>query len=185
MATEYATFGGGCFWCTEAVFQELHGVAAVESGYAGGQVANPSYEQICTGKTGHAEVIRISFDPERISFSTLLEVFFATHDPTQRNRQGADIGTQYRSVVFPHSEEQRIEAERVKSALIEEGIPVVTTIEPLTAYYPAENYHQDYFARNPVQPYCLATIPPKLRKLRTKYAHLCGSDEPSSRKAAG
>lgn len=170
---ETALFGGGCFWCTEAVFLALEGVTRVESGYCGGNRPNPSYEQICSGATGHAEVVRIEFDPERIGFSELLEVFFATHDPTTLNRQGNDVGSQYRSVIFCQSEQQRqaalevvrgLEAARVFAA------PIVTEIAAAAPYWPAEPYHQNYFARNPQQPYCAALIPPKLAKLRQYFS---------------
>lgn len=171
--TAQATFGGGCFWCTEAVFERLAGVHSVESGYAGGSAPDPTYEQVCNGNTGHAEVIRINFDPSIISFDDLLEVFFATHDPTTLNRQGNDRGTQYRSVVFYHDEGQRESAEACIRKLTEEGEyadPIVTEISPLTNYFPAENYHQDFYRLNPAQPYCSAVIPPKLAKLQKRFA---------------
>ncbi|MEM7783979.1 MAG: peptide-methionine (S)-S-oxide reductase MsrA [Planctomycetota bacterium] len=164
-----ATFGGGCFWCTEAVFQELAGVQSVESGYMGGNVDNPTYKQVCTGLTGHAEVIQIKYDPEVVSFDVLLQVFWKTHDPTTLNRQGNDVGTQYRSVVFYHDDEQKELATKYKNKLNEEKAfanPVVTEISPASTYYPAEDYHQNYFANNPNQPYCRALIPPKLEKLK-------------------
>jgi peptide-methionine (S)-S-oxide reductase len=173
VAHEIATFGGGCFWCTEAVFVELRGVEKVESGYAGGEVANPSYEAVCTGRTGHAEVIQITFDPAVIGYRDLLEVFFATHDPTTLNRQGADVGTQYRSVIFYHSPEQQAAAEAMIAELNASGefaSPIVTQVVPYTNYYPAEDYHQNYYAEHPTQPYCSAVIPPKLAKLRQKFA---------------
>lgn len=173
MAHEIATFGGGCFWCTEAVFLELRGVEKVESGYAGGEVANPSYQAVCTGTTGHAEVIQITFDPATISFQDLLEVFFATHDPTTLNRQGADVGTQYRSVIFYHSPEQQAAAEAKIAELNASGefaSPIVTQVVPYDNYYSAEDYHQNYYAEHPTQPYCSAVIPPKLAKLRQKFA---------------
>ena len=165
MAEEVATLAGGCFWCTEAVYQNLKGVKTVESGYIGGTMPNPTYEQVCSGDTGHAEAIRITFDPDVISYGDLLDIFFATHDPTTLNRQGNDIGTQYRSAIFPHSAEQEQEAragiERAQSA------PVVTAIEPQAPWYPAEDYHQKYWDRVGDQnPYCMAVIPPKLAKLR-------------------
>lgn len=169
MAVEITTLGGGCFWCIEAVFKEAPGVLAVESGYAGGTRPNPTYDQVCSGATGHAEVIRVTFNPAMITYRRLLEIFFAVHDPTQLNRQGADVGTQYRSVIFYHSSDQRDIAETLITELREDGIPVVTEVTPVTNYYPAEEYHQDYFARNPLQPYCLATIPPKLKKLRERF----------------
>ncbi|MHA2378077.1 MAG: peptide-methionine (S)-S-oxide reductase MsrA [Candidatus Thorarchaeota archaeon] len=164
---ELATFGAGCFWCVEAVFQQLKGVVSVISGYAGGQVQNPTYEQVCTGKTGHAEVCQIQYDPEQISYEELLEVFFNTHDPTTLNRQGNDIGTQYRSVIFYHNEEQREAAERAKAELDATGEwknPIVTEITPLQELFRAEDYHQDYYQRNPNQRYCQLVIRPKLDK---------------------
>lgn len=167
--TELATLGGGCFWCVEAVFEELDGVISAESGYAGGSVANPTYEQVCTGTTGHAEVCQIRYDPARISFTDILEVFWKTHDPTTLNRQGNDFGTQYRSVIFCHNDEQKAVAERLKRELDASGAwkqPLVTQIEPLTKFYPAEEYHQDYYRRNPAQGYCAFVIQPKLEKFR-------------------
>jgi peptide-methionine (S)-S-oxide reductase len=164
---ELVTFGSGCFWCTEAVFQQLKGVETVVSGYSGGHVENPSYEQVTTGRTGHAEVCQIQFDPEQISFEDILEVFFSTHDPTTLNRQGNDVGTQYRSAIFYHSEEQRETAERVKAELDKSGTwknPIVTEIVPFEKFYPAEDYHQNYFRNNPNQGYCRMVIAPKLDK---------------------
>ncbi len=164
---ETTTFGSGCFWCTEAVFQQLKGVSSVVSGYSGGQVKNPSYEQVTTGRTGHAEVCQIQFDTEQISFEDLLEVFFNTHDPTTLNRQGNDIGTQYRSVIFYHTEEQRNTAERVKSEIEKSGTwknPIVTEIVPFDAFYPAEDYHQNFYRNNPTHGYCRAVISPKVNK---------------------
>jgi peptide-methionine (S)-S-oxide reductase len=175
---EVAVFGGGCFWCTEAVFEELRGVTSVVSGYAGGELKNPTYEQVCGGRTGHAEVIRIEFDPEQITFRDLLTVFFATHDPTTLNRQGNDIGTQYRSAIFYDSDEQKREAENFIKQLDEAttfGKPIVTTLEPLTDFYEAEKYHQKYYASNPYQPYCQVMIPPKLNKLNKQFAELIKS----------
>jgi peptide-methionine (S)-S-oxide reductase len=175
---EVAVFGGGCFWCTEAVFDELRGVISVVSGYAGGSTKNPSYEQVCSGGTGHAEVIRIEFDPSQIAFKDLLTVFFATHDPTTPNRQGNDVGTQYRSTVLYANEEQQREAKGLIKELNESkafGKPVVTTVEPLGEFYPAEEYHQKYFANNPYQPYCQFTIPPKLHKLHKQFSELLKS----------
>ncbi len=166
---ETATFGSGCFWCTEAVFQQLKGVSSVVSGYSGGHVENPSYEQVCTGRTGHAEVCQIQFDPEQIPFEELLDVFFNTHDPTTLNRQGNDVGTQYRSVIFYHSERQKQIAERVKAELDKKGAwknPIVTEIVPFEKLYPAENYHQNYFRNNPNQGYCRLVISPKLDKFQ-------------------
>lgn len=162
-----ATLGGGCFWCVEAVFQRLPGVSSVVSGYAGGATRNPTYESVCGGRTGHAEVIQITFDPAVISFAELLEVFWLVHDPTTLNRQGADVGTQYRSIVLHHDDAQRETAEASRAALEAAiGRPVVTEIAPLTDFYPAEDYHQEFYQRNPAQPYCQATIPPKLKKLQ-------------------
>ncbi len=166
---EEATFGAGCFWCVEAVFQRIEGVLSVQAGYAGGTVANPTYEQVCTGTTGHAESVRIVFDPAKVSYRHLLEVFWACHDPTTLNRQGADEGTQYRSVIFYHNDAQKKEAEDSKAAVQKElSEPIVTAIEPLRNFYPAENYHQDYFNKNPNAPYCSLVISPKLRKLHLK-----------------
>jgi len=172
MAEEIATLAGGCFWCTEAVFKDLGGVASVESGYVGGHVANPTYKQVCGGDTGHAEAIRIAFDPDVIAYDDLLDIFFHTHDPTQLNRQGNDVGTQYRSAIFPHSPEQEAAARAaIGRAQGEWPTPIVTTIEPLGTWYPAEDYHQDYWEREGSRnPYCLAVIPPKLQKLRKGYA---------------
>ena len=168
MAEEVATLAGGCFWCTEAVYQNLKGVKTVESGYIGGTVPDPTYEQVCSGNTGHAEAIRITFDPDVISYGDLLDIFFATHDPTTLNRQGNDIGTQYRSAIFPHSAEQEQEARAgIERAQADQSAPVVTAIEPQAPWYPAEDYHQKYWDRVGDQnPYCMAVIPPKLAKLR-------------------
>ncbi len=166
---ETATLGSGCFWCTEAVFQQLKGVSSVVSGYSGGHIDNPSYEQVSTGRTGHAEVCQIQFDPDQISYEALLEVFFDTHDPTTLNRQGNDIGTQYRSVIFYHSEKQRETAERVKLELDKSGTwknPIVTEIVPFKKFYPAEDYHQNYYRNNPNQGYCRVVIAPKLSKFQ-------------------
>ena len=171
MAQEQAILAGGCFWCTEAVFKDLTGVAGVESGYIGGRVDNPTYRQVCGGDTGHAEAIRITFDKDQLSYDDLLDIFFATHDPTQLNRQGNDVGTQYRSAIFPQDDEQ----ERKARAAIErndedQGGRIVTTIEPKGEWYPAEDYHQDYWAgEGQRNPYCLAVIPPKLQKLRKSF----------------
>jgi peptide-methionine (S)-S-oxide reductase len=167
-----ATLAGGCFWCLEAVFQQLKGVERVESGYAGGQRPNPTYEQVCSGTTGHAEVVQITFDPAVIAFRDLLEIFFVIHDPTTLNRQGADVGTQYRSAVFYHTPEQQAEATRVVRELEASHVwdaPIVTEIVPLERFYPAEEYHHDYFRRNPGQGYCRAVIAPKVAKLRSHY----------------
>lgn len=163
-----ATFANGCFWCTEAVFQRLKGVQGVQSGYAGGHVDRPSYEQVCSGKTGHAEAIQIKFDPSQITFDELLEVFWKTHDPTTLNRQGNDVGTQYRSAIFYHNEDQRKTAEEYKKKLDAEKIwpdPIVTEISPFTNFFPAEDYHRDYYNRNGFQPYCVFNIRPKIQKL--------------------
>jgi len=162
-----ATFGSGCFWCTEAIFERVKGVHKVISGYAGGTTENPSYEQVCTGKTGHAEVCQIIFDPSVVSFADLLKIFWKTHDPTTLNRQGADEGTQYRSVIFYHSDEQKKLAEHYKLELDKSGSwkdPIVTEISPFTKFYPAEAYHQNYFANNPTQGYCSFVIAPKVEK---------------------
>jgi peptide-methionine (S)-S-oxide reductase len=167
--TELATMGGGCFWCTEAVLERLPGVKKVISGYAGGKVANPTYEEICTGTTGHAEVIQVEFDPAVVTYDKLLEVFFEAHDPTTLNRQGADEGTQYRSVIFYHNEEQHKAAGRAKLAAQSFWPdPIVTEIAPLPKFYPAEGYHQDYFRKNPNQGYCTFVIKPKMKKLEAK-----------------
>jgi peptide-methionine (S)-S-oxide reductase len=166
---ELATFGAGCFWCVEAIFQQLDGVLSVESGYSGGHVVNPTYEQVCDKTTGHAEVCQIRFDPDKISFDELLEVFWKTHDPTTLNRQGADVGPQYRSAVFYHNDQQRTLAERYKRELNEKGVyaaPVVTEISPYTQFYPAENHHQNYYRSNPYQGYCRLVIQPKVEKFR-------------------
>lgn len=178
MTDAVATFAGGCFWCTEAVFQSLAGVKSVESGYIGGSVANPSYEQVCSGTTGHAEAIRISFDPAVIGYADLLDVFFATHDPTQLNRQGNDIGTQYRSAIFPHDDDQRAAAQAaIARAAGDWPAPIVTTIEPLATWYPAEDYHQQYWnGAGQRNGYCLAVIPPKLAKLRKGFAERLRAD---------
>jgi peptide-methionine (S)-S-oxide reductase len=172
MTTELATLAGGCFWCLEAAFQQLRGVTSVTSGYAGGHVPNPSYEAVCTGATGHAEVVQVGFDPALISFGDLLDVFFTIHDPTTLNRQGGDVGTQYRSAIFYHDDEQRRAAEHAVAELEAAHVwddPIVTEIVPLTAFYPAEDYHREYFRRNPNQPYCRAVVAPKVAKLRSKY----------------
>ena len=168
-----ATFGGGCFWCTEAVFLKLKGVQSVVSGYSGGSVKNPSYEEVCTGTTGHAEAIQVTFDPALIKYDELLEVFWKTHDPTTLNRQGNDVGTQYRSAIFYHNDEQKRLAEHYKQKLDASGLfpaPIVTEIVPFTQFYRAEEYHQDFFARNPYQPYCNAVIPAKLDKLKKLFS---------------
>lgn len=174
-----ATFGGGCFWCLEAVFEQLDGVERVVSGYAGGGPANPSYEDVCSGATGHAEVVEVDFDPDRISYPQLLEVFFASHDPTTLNRQGADVGTQYRSVIFVHDHEQRLQAELVISELgrsrVFEGA-IVTQVAEAPSFYPAEAYHQGYFRNNPGQGYCAYVVAPKAAATRRKFASLIKPD---------
>jgi len=172
MKREVATLAGGCFWCLEAVFDQLDGVEDVVSGYTGGHVPNPSYKHVCTGETGHAEVIHITFDPDVVSYRDLLRVFFTIHDPTTLNRQGGDVGTQYRSAIFTHSEEQEQTAEDVIAELNDAGIwdePIVTEVAPFEVFYPAEEYHQEYFARNPNQPYCQIVIAPKVAKFRKEY----------------
>jgi peptide-methionine (S)-S-oxide reductase len=169
---EVTTLGGGCFWCLEAVYDELKGVEDVVSGYAGGNVANPSYEQVCTGTTGHAEVTQITFNPDVISFKQILDVFFTIHDPTTLNRQGHDVGTQYRSVIFYHTPEQQATAEQTIKELEAAKLwdhPIVTQVEPLTAFYPAEDYHQEYFVHNPYAGYCQAVVAPKVAKARKAF----------------
>lgn len=173
---QQAVFGGGCFWCVEAVFLQLLGVEKVVSGYAGGLTVNPTYEQICEGDTQHAEVIQIHFDESQISFSQLLDVFFATHDPTTLNRQGNDVGTQYRSVIYYQNELQQQEAQQCIDELKAEGLNIVTELSPMPSFYPAEDYHQNFFARNPNQGYCNFSIPPKLMKLRSKFQDLLKSE---------
>lgn len=171
-AEEIATLAGGCFWCLEAVFEELRGVERVVSGYAGGSVPNPSYELVCTGTTGHAEVVQVTFDPAVVSFAELLEVFFTIHDPTTLDRQGPDVGSQYRSAIFYESPDQKAVAERVISDLSAAGIwdaPIVTEVAPLSAFYPAEDYHQRYYERNANQPYCRAVVAPKVAKARATF----------------
>jgi len=169
---QQAIIGGGCFWCVEAVFLQLKGVERVVSGYAGGITQNPSYEQVCQGHSQHAEVILIDFDEQQISYSQLLNVFFTTHDPTTLNRQGNDIGTQYRSVIFYLNEEQKQQAEQIIQSLEDEGLNIVTELSPAPTFYPAEDYHQNFYARNPSQGYCNFSIPPKLSKLRAKFQDL-------------
>lgn len=171
--TETATLAAGCFWCVEAVFDDLKGVEDVVSGYAGGHTENPTYRQVCDGNTGHAEVAEIRFDPSVISFKDILRVFFSVHDPTTLNRQGNDIGTQYRSAIFYHNDEQKRDAEEVIKEITDEGVyddPIVTELVPLKKFWPAEDYHQEYFANNPNQPYCQAVVSPKVRKFRQKFA---------------
>lgn len=169
---EVATLAGGCFWCLEAVYDELRGVTDVLSGYAGGRTPRPSYEAVCSGTTGHAEVVQVTFDPEEVSYRELLEVFFTIHDPTTPDRQGNDVGTQYRSAVFYHSPEQKAVAEEVVAELEREGVwedPIVTEVVPFTEFYPAEAYHQEYFRRNPYAPYCQVVVAPKVSKFRRRY----------------
>ncbi len=169
---ETATLAGGCFWCLEAVYENLKGVLQVVSGYAGGRVPHPSYEAVCTGSTGHAEVVQVTFDTSLVSFRELLEVFFTIHDPTTPNRQGADVGSQYRSAVFYHSPEQKTATEAVIADLTAQQVwddPIVTEVAPLPAFYPAEEYHQHYFARNPTQGYCRAVVAPKVAKFRKHF----------------
>ena len=173
--TSIATLAGGCFWCLEAIFTELQGVQKVESGYSGGTVPDPSYDQVCTGKTGHAETIQITFDPSVITYPDLLRVFFTIHDPTTLNRQGGDVGTQYRSAIFYHSAEQKAAADSVIAEITKDGVwdkPIVTEVVPFEKFYKAENYHQDYYDRNPNQPYCKIVIAPKVAKFRAHYLEL-------------
>ncbi|MGQ9479871.1 peptide-methionine (S)-S-oxide reductase MsrA [Chloroflexus sp.] len=174
MPLETATLAGGCFWCLEAVYDQVSGVKDVVSGYTGGHVPNPTYRRVCDGNTGHAEAVQIQFDPEQISYRELLEIFFSIHDPTTLNRQGADAGTQYRSAIFYHSEEQRQVAGQLVRELTEQQVfrdPIVTQIVPATTFYPAEEYHQEYFARNPYQPYCQFVVAPKVAKFQKLFAH--------------
>ena len=176
--TEYATLAGGCFWCTEAVFKDVIGVQSVESGYIGGTTDNPDYRSVCSGATGHAEAIRVGFNPDQVSYADLLDIHFATHDPTQLNRQGNDVGTQYRSAIFPTDGEQLEEAKQaIKRAAADQPKPIVTTIEHADNWYPAEDYHQDYWeTEGRSNPYCLAVIPPKLQKLRKSFAERTRGD---------
>jgi peptide-methionine (S)-S-oxide reductase len=170
-----ATLAGGCFWCTEAIFKRLNGVHSVVAGYSGGTAKNPTYEQVCSGNTGHAEAIQIEFDPEQLAYKTLLDVFFHLHDPTTKNQQGADYGTQYRSVIFYHDEEQKTDAEQVIEEIERQNVyknPIVTEVVPFTKFYAAEDYHKDYFARNSSAPYCQVVIDPKIRKLLEEYKPL-------------
>jgi peptide-methionine (S)-S-oxide reductase len=170
---EIATLGGGCFWCLEAVYREVEGVLSVESGYMGGHLADPDYEAVCTGKTGHVEVVQVTFDPATIAYRDILEIFFAIHDPTTRDRQGNDAGPQYRSVVFYHDDAQRSTAKEVIRELEAETLwpsPIVTELRPATTFYRAENYHQEYFERNPQQPYCAYVVSPKVQKFRQEFA---------------
>jgi peptide-methionine (S)-S-oxide reductase len=174
-AREVTTLGGGCFWCLEAVYDELKGVEDVVSGYAGGSVANPTYDHVCSGMTGHAEVVQVTFDPSVISFDQILDVFFTIHDPTTPNRQGNDVGTQYRSAIFYHTPEQKAAAEKKITELTETKLwdkPIVTQIEPLSAFYPAEDYHQEYFVRNPYAGYCQVVVAPKVAKARSHFVSM-------------
>jgi len=169
---EVATFGGGCFWCLEAVFEQLNGVTRVISGYSGGSVSNPTYEQVCSGRTGHAEVVQITFDPRLLSYKELLQVFFSIHDPTTLNRQGHDVGSQYRSVIYFQNDDQKIQAENIMKEIEIEQVwndPIVTEVAPLEAFYPAEEYHQEYFRNHPDQTYCQVVISPKVVKFRKQF----------------
>ena len=169
---EIATLAGGCFWCLEAVFDRMEGVVSVESGYMGGHAASPSYQDVCSGRTGHAEVVQVTFDPETVTFGEILEVFFAIHDPTTRDRQGNDVGTQYRSAIFYHGDAQRAEAEAMMAELTAEHAfrdPIVTKLEPATTFHAAEDYHQEYFENHPNQPYCAYVVAPKVKKFRDKF----------------
>ena len=182
MSTQVATLAGGCFWCLEAVFDDVKGVLSVESGYAGGHVEDPGYQAVCSGMTGHAEVVQVTFDPGQISYRDLLQVFFAIHDPTSLNRQGADVGTQYRSAIFYHDEDQKKIAEEVIKDLDARNIwdkPIVTTLEKIEKFYLAEDYHQEYFARNPFQPYCQAVVAPKVAKFRKQFLELLKKEQPA------
>lgn len=172
---ETATLGGGCFWCLEAVYLDVDGVTRVESGYAGGHVSQPTYEQVCEGTTGHAEVVKVEFDTDRISYRDILQIFFAIHDPTTLNRQGNDVGTQYRSVIFTHDEQQRSVAQALIDDLERQRVyddPIVTEVAPVPEYWPAEAYHQTYYARNPYQGYCMMVVGPKVAKFRQQFAQL-------------
>jgi len=177
---EMATLAGGCFWCLEAIYDDLVGVIAVESGYSGGHVENPTYEEVCTGNTGHAEVVQVQFDPEVLSYHDLLTLFFTMHDPTTLNRQGNDVGTQYRSVIFTHDAEQEKTARQVMMEIEAANIwnaPLVTEVTTFKAFFPAEDYHQEYFSNNPFQPYCQAVVAPKVAKFRQKYTSLLKSSQ--------
>ncbi|MCL4397102.1 peptide-methionine (S)-S-oxide reductase MsrA [Candidatus Parvarchaeota archaeon] len=176
---EVAVLAGGCFWCMEAIFKQIKGMEKVESGYSGGTVKDPSYEEVCTGKTGHAESVRLTFNPSIISYRQILKIFFTLHDPTSLNRQGNDVGSQYRSEIFYANEEQRKTAEDTIKELTEEKLwdkPIVTALEPLKEFYPAEKYHQDYYKKNPLNPYCFIVIRPKIAKLRKEYMELLKKD---------
>ncbi|WP_410767548.1 peptide-methionine (S)-S-oxide reductase MsrA [Haloferax sp. DFSO60] len=182
MSTEVATFGGGCFWCIEAAFKELNGVSEVTSGYAGGDVPNPSYKEVCNGTTGHAEVVQVEFDTSLLGYEDLLEVFFTVHDPTTLDRQGPDVGSQYRSAVYTHDEQQQQVAESFVDELESAGAfdnPIVTEIEPLETFYEAEGYHQDYFEKNPDQPYCVINVTPKIKKVREKFGDKTNPSPPN------
>ena len=171
--TETATFGTGCFWCTEAIFQNVEGVISVTSGYSGSEIKNPTYKEVCSGNTGHAECLNVVYDASKISFDELLEIFWQTHDPTTLNRQGNDVGTQYRSVIFYHNDEQKMLAEKYKDALNKSGAfknPIVTTLEPFTVFYPAEDYHNDYYNQNGAAPYCQFVVKPKVEKFKKAFA---------------
>jgi peptide-methionine (S)-S-oxide reductase len=184
--TEIAVFGGGCFWCTEAVFEQLDGVTSVLPGFAGGTVKNPTYRQVCTGKTGHAEVVRVEYDPSRVAYRDLLTVFFATHDPTSLNRQGADVGTEYRSAIFYTTEDQKRQAEAFIAELNgsdSRGNPIVTEVTPLDAFYEAEDYHREYFRNNASLPYCQFVIAPKLTKLHKNFSDLLKSSRVNASKS--
>jgi len=173
--SEIAVFGSGCFWCSEAVFKEIRGVLSVEPGYSGGELLNPSYEQVCSGQTGHAEVVHVEFDPTLVTYQELLEVFFSIHDPTSLNRQGNDVGTQYRSIILTTTPEQQKIAQATLLSLSESGAypkPLVTQIEPLTTFFPAEEYHRDYFAKNPLQGYCMMVVKPKVDKFKKAFKPL-------------
>ena len=177
-----ATLAGGCFWCLEAVFDEVKGVESVESGYSGGKVPNPGYRDVCTGATGHAEAVQIKFDPQVVTYKNILNVFFAIHDPTTLNRQGADVGTQYRSAIFYHNDEQKAEAEQLIKELNDQHIwskPIVTEVVKLDAFYMAEDYHQEYFANNPYQPYCMAVVAPKVSKFRKHFLEMLKKPQPA------
>src|SRR6202166_5078756 len=184
-STEIAVFGGGCFWCTEAIFEQLDGVKSVMPGYAGGTVKNPTYRQVCTGKTGHAEVVRIEYDPARLPYRDLMTVFFATHDPTSLNRQGADVGTEYRSVIFYTTDEQKRQAEGLIAQLNgsdPRGNPIVTEVSPLEAFYEAEDYHREYFRNNSAAPYCQFVIAPKLTKLHKNFSEMLKTSQMAAEK---
>jgi peptide-methionine (S)-S-oxide reductase len=180
--TQVATLAGGCFWCLEAVFDELKGVISVESGYSGGEVTNPSYKQVCSGMTGHAEAVQVTFDPSRIAFKDILKVFFTIHDPTTLNRQGADVGSQYRSAIFYHDEEQKRVAKEVIREISQAGIwdnSIVTEVTEFDKFYLAEDYHQEYFSNNPFQPYCMAVVAPKVLKFRKHFVEMLKKQQPA------